>query len=131
MRRPIPSIAAARGRSFPTCSRVATISARTAFDGPAGAMPSRHRQSVAVARLPAGAEPDPAGEATIPTEHEVEVALADGSRLRGFVSYVLPPERARLVDFLNQKERFFRLTGREGVALVARAHVASVTLLPG
>lgn len=101
-----------------------------AFDEEAGAMAFLHRRSVAVARLPAGDEPDPSAEITLPTEHEVEVALADGSRLRGFVSYVLPPERARLVDFLNQKDRFFRLAEPGGVALIARAHVASVTLLP-
>lgn len=102
-----------------------------AFDEDAAAMAFLHRQAVAVARLPAADEPDPAGQATIPTEHEVEVALADGSRLRGFVSFVLPPERARLVDFLNaDRGRFFRLAEAGGVALVSRAHVASVTLLP-
>jgi hypothetical protein len=100
-----------------------------AFDEEAAAMAFLHRQAVAVARLPAGSEPDPAGEVTIPTEHEVEVALADGSRLRGFVSFVLPPERGRLVDFLNEKDRFFRLAEPGGVALVSRAHVASVTLV--
>jgi hypothetical protein len=101
-----------------------------AFDEEAAAMAFLHRQAVAVARAPAGSEPDPAGEVTIPTEYQVEVALADGSRLRGFVSFVLPPERARLVDFLNEPDRFFRLAEPGGVALVSRAHVASVTLLP-
>jgi hypothetical protein len=33
------------------------------------------------------------------------------------------------VDFLNEKDRFFRLAEPGGVALVSRAHVASVTLV--
>ena len=94
-----------------------------------GGMTFLHRTSIAVARVASEFEPDDGGGFTIPTEHEVEIALTDGSQLTGLVSYVLPPERARLVDFLNRCEPFFRLLERETVALVGRAHVARVGLV--
>jgi len=88
-----------------------------------------HRTSIAVARVSPDVEPDGGGGFTIPTEHEVEITLADGTQLAGLVSYVLPPESARLGDFLNRCEPFFRLLERDGVALVGRAHVARVALV--
>jgi len=88
-----------------------------------------HRVSIAIARVAPEVEPDAGGGFTIPTEHEVEVTLTDGARLSGLVSYVLPQESARLVDFLNGCEPFFRLLEREAVALVGRAHVAQVALV--
>ncbi|HVP69062.1 MAG TPA: hypothetical protein VMT17_17565 [Anaeromyxobacteraceae bacterium] len=88
-----------------------------------------HRSSIAVARVPPDAEPDGGGGFTIPMEHDVEITLSDGSRLAGLVSYVLPPESARLGDFLNRCEPFFRLLERDAVALVGRAHVARVALV--
>ncbi len=55
--------------------------------------------------------------------------LNDGGRLRGLVGYVLPPERSRLVDFLNEAPLFFRLLERDQVALVNKHHVARVALI--
>ena len=88
-----------------------------------------HRGSIAVARVPVDEEPAD-DSFTIPTEHEVEITLADGTRLTGLVAYVAPESRERLVDFLNRTEPFFRLLERDRVALVGRAHVARVALLP-
>lgn len=94
-----------------------------------GAMTFLHRASIAVARV--ASEEEPADDSfTIPTEHEVEITLADGARLSGLVAYVAPQSRERLVDFLNRPEPFLRLLERERVALVGRAHVARVALLP-
>ncbi len=94
-----------------------------------GAMTFLHRASIAVARVAAGEEPAD-DSFTIPTEHEVEVTLTDGERLSGLVAYVAPEAHERLVDFLNRPEPFFRLLEPGGVALVGRAHVARVALLP-
>jgi hypothetical protein len=89
------------------------------------------RDAVALARVPRAAEPGDADELTIPTEHEVVVELRDGTRERGIVSYVLPPERSRLVDFLNDPAPFFRLlTSPDELLLVSRRHVARVVLPP-
>ena len=51
-------------------------------------------------------------------------------RVTGLVAYVAPESHERLVDFLNRPEPFFRLLERDGVALVGRAHVARVALVP-
>jgi len=97
--------------------------------GDDGGITFLHRASIAVARVAPEVEPDVGGGFTIPTEHEVEVALVDGSRLSGLITYVLPPESARLVDFLNGCGPFLRLLERDAVALVGMAHVAHVAIL--
>jgi hypothetical protein len=100
-----------------------------AREAASGAMTFLHRASIAVARV--AAEEEPADDAfTIPIEHEVEITLTDGSLLTGLVGYFAPEFHQRLVDFLNRPEPFLRLLERDRVALVGRAHVAQVTLLP-
>lgn len=99
-----------------------------AQDAKSGGMTFLHRAAIAIARVAPEIEPDTDEGFTIPTEHEVEIALTDGSLLTGLVSYVLPQEHARLVDFLNRCEPFFRVLERDAVALVGRAHVARVAL---
>ena len=87
-----------------------------------GAMTFLHRASIAVARVASRRSRPTADSFTIPTEHEVEITLADGARLSGLVAYVAPQSRERLVDFLNRPEPFLRLLERDRVALVGRAH---------
>ncbi len=101
-----------------------------ALDDDAGAMTFLNRAAIAVVRVARELEADDAAEATIPTEHEVEALLADGTVLRGLVSYVLPADHARLVDFLNEPSPFFRLLEPGAVALVHKRHVVRVALAP-
>ena len=68
-------------------------------------------------------------DVSIPTEHEVEALLQDGTVLRGLVSYLRPAERSRLVDFLNEPPPFFRLLEGAGLVLVNKRHVLGVTLV--
>ena len=49
--------------------------------------------------------------------------------LRGLVSYLRPPDRSRLVEFLNEPEPFFRLLEGASLVLVNKRHVVRVTLL--
>lgn len=100
-----------------------------ALDG-GGATTFLNRMSVAVLRADPAAEPELADEVTIPTEHEVEVLLVDGTRLAGLVSYLRPDPRTRLVDVLNEPPPFLRLLEPGAVALVNKRHVARITLLP-
>jgi hypothetical protein len=87
-------------------------------------------ENLAVARVPAELETnDDAEQHTIPTEHEVEVQLVDGQRLRGLITYVLPESRSRLTDYLNNVPNFFPLIQAERVALVNKRHVAYVESL--
>jgi hypothetical protein len=66
---------------------------------------------------------------SIPTEHEVEVLLQDGTTLRGLVSYLRPAERSRLVDYLNEPPPFFRMIDAGVLVLVNKRHAVRVTLL--
>ncbi len=100
-----------------------------AFDEDAGVLTFLNRAAVALARAPRDLEAEEADEITIPTEHEVEITLADGQRLRGVVSYVLPPDHSRLVDFLNDRAPFFRLLEPGALTLVSRRHVARVAIV--
>jgi len=98
-----------------------------ALDEAAGAMSFLHRDGVPVLRVARALDADP-DDLTLPTEHEVEVLLRDGSSLPGLISYVRPPDRSRLVDVLNEPPPFFRLLQDDQVAYVNKSHVARVAL---
>lgn len=101
-----------------------------AVDVATGGMSFLQRGALAVVRVARELEPDDAEGLTLPTEHEVQVFLAGGASCAGLVSYLRPPDRARLVDFLNEPAPFFRLLERGGVALVNKRHVTHVALAP-
>ncbi len=98
-----------------------------AFDEESGQMTFLHRAALAAVRVPREAETEELP--TIPTEHEVEILLTDGVALRGVISYLRPPERGRLVEFLNEPEPFLRLIEDGAMTLVNKRHVARVALL--
>src|SRR5215472_12044088 len=100
-----------------------------AYDLDSDAMTFLNRTGVAVARLIGYVEPDATDEHTLPTEHDVEIVLQDGTKLRGLVSYVLPPEHSRLIDFLNDAPAFFRLLEQGKLALINKRHVARIALI--
>jgi hypothetical protein len=91
-----------------------------------GAMTFLARQSIAVVRSDEPLwERD---EVNLPDEHDVEVVLSGGRSLRGLLSYVLPPERCRVVDYLNEAAPFFALLEDGRTALVNKRHVRRVVL---
>jgi len=101
-----------------------------ALDEESGAMSFLHRAGVAALRVDRALDADP-DDLTLPTEHEVEVLLQDGTSLIGLVSYVRPPDRSRLVDVLNESPPFFRLLQGDLVAYVNKRHVSRVSLRGG
>ncbi len=98
-----------------------------ALDEETGQMTFLHRGALCAVRVARDAEPEELP--TIPTEHEVELLLSDGAVLRGLISYLRPPEHARLVDVLNEPLPFLRLLEDGAVTLVNKRHVARVALL--
>ena len=88
-----------------------------------------NRSAVMIAEADAEAERTGADELTIPTEHALEVRLVDGRKLRGHVSYVLPPDRARLADFLNDGSSFLPLHAESRVLLVHKRHITLIVLV--
>lgn len=65
------------------------------------------------------------------TQQEIEVELSTGASLRGSVLYSLPPERARVADYLNRPGRFVRVWTAERFYLINKAYVLSVAELDG
>jgi len=107
------------------------------LESPSGFLPGIDREgdkialvakdSVAVVRT--DEPPWDRDEINLPVEHEVEVLLRGGEKLRGLLSYVLPPESSRPIDYLNGSSRFFTLIEEGRVALVHKTHVLEVVLL--
>jgi hypothetical protein len=95
-----------------------------ALDVATNLMTFLNRHGIAAARVSREWElgDEPAGG----DQHEVEIALTDGTTLRGTVSFMLPPEHSRLLDYLNDAQPFVRLAEKEKVALVNKRHIARV-----
>jgi hypothetical protein len=101
-----------------------------AVDADTEAMTFVHCENLALARVAAELEPNVVDQFTIPTEHEVEVTMMDGQKLRGLITYVLPEAHSRLTDYLNHSApAFFPVLEGERVALVNKRHVAYVETL--
>ena len=101
-----------------------------AVDADTEAMTFVHCENLALARVAAELEPNVVDQFTIPTEHEVEVTMMDGQKLRGLITYVLPEAHSRLTDYLNTRApAFFPVLEGERVALVNKRHVAYVETL--
>jgi hypothetical protein len=60
------------------------------------------------------------------TEVPVRVSLTGGLSLLGRFHIVMPPERSRVLDYLNAAPRFVPLLGQERVTLVQRNYIVSV-----
>lgn len=56
----------------------------------------------------------------------VRISLAGGLSVVGTLSIIMPPERTRVVDYLNAASRFIPLFGEGAVTLVQRGFVVSV-----
>jgi hypothetical protein len=100
-----------------------------AFDEAGKVMTFLNRSAIAAIRLDPALDADVDEDVSIPTEHEVDLLLQDGTTLRGLVSFLRPSERSRLIDFLNEAPPFFRLIDAGVLVLVNKRHVARVTLL--
>ena len=59
----------------------------------------------------------------------MQVVLSDGSEFVGAVTSELPPDRARVLDYLNHAPGFFCLVDQDAMRFVNRTHVRLVTPL--
>ena len=100
-----------------------------AMDAQTNAMTFVRCENLALARVAAELEPNAVDQFTIPTEHEVEVSLVDGQKLRGLIAYVLPDAHSRLTDYLNSAPPFIPMLEGENVVLINKRHVAYVETL--
>ena len=95
-----------------------------------GAISFISRAAVVVVEAGADADREPGEDLALPTEVAIEVTVVEGQRLRGHVRYVRPPDRSRLIDFLNDDRRFLPLHGDdETVRFVHKRYVCRVDLV--
>jgi hypothetical protein len=99
-----------------------------ALDEETGVISFLNRAAVEAIRIPGPPSDRDAEELSLATELEVEVTLRGGASLVGIVSYQRPPDRARLVDVLNEPEPFFRLVEDRAVTFVNKRHVVRIVL---
>jgi hypothetical protein len=59
----------------------------------------------------------------------MQVELSDGTGFVGAVTTELPPDRGRVLDFLNLTEGFFCLVDQDAMRFINRGHVRLVTPL--
>jgi hypothetical protein len=57
----------------------------------------------------------------------VEVVLENGMALRGLITYLLPPARRRLQDFLNSEDRFLTLKDSTFARLINKHRITRIT----
>jgi hypothetical protein len=62
--------------------------------------------------------------------HDVHLELVGGQELRGELLYTLPPEHARVADYLNTSDRFARLWSGGRLYLVNKSFVERVVEEP-
>jgi hypothetical protein len=100
-----------------------------ALDAAARGITFLRRAAILVMSAPSEPTIGTADDVTLPTEHEVDVALDDGRMLHGVISYALPPDRSRLVDYLNDPARFLPLHRDGEVLFVNKDHVTRISAL--
>jgi hypothetical protein len=70
-------------------------------------------------------------EAAIAQEQRVRMTLTRGQPVEGWIRYLMPEEKARLLDFLNTAPPFIPVIGEQRTLLVHRRFIVSVEELTG
>jgi hypothetical protein len=93
-----------------------------------------HKEALMVLSVAADTEipssPAPEEEvAELGTKVSVAIALLDGREIEGMVHFVMPEGKSRLVDFLNEPQRFFAVLDGARAHLVNKRCIVRVTLM--
>jgi hypothetical protein len=89
------------------------------------------KSSIVYVQLASGHERAEGIEDTLAREQQVRLILRRGKPVQGWIRYLMPEERARLLDYLNVAPRFIPLIGTQRVTIVNRSFVVSVQELTG
>jgi len=84
-----------------------------------------NKTGIILVQCPAEAVGSAAGEQGA-KEVPVRVSLAGGTSLLGRLSIRMPPERARVLDYLNSAPRFVPLLGEREVTLIQKHFIVTV-----
>lgn len=89
------------------------------------------KSSIVYVQLASGQERLEGIEATLAREQQVRLVLSLGNTAEGWLRYLMPEEKARLLDYLNVAPRFIPLIGAQRVTVVNRRFITSVQELTG
>lgn len=87
------------------------------------------KSQVLYLKLPPQPAIDDPERASVARRIDLEIELADGSLVEGLVTFELPPDRPRVLDFLNLAPSFFVMWSPESVRIINREHVRAVSPL--
>lgn len=97
-----------------------------AVEEDSGALVCVNLFNVLLVRAAPEADAGGAEENNLPTEHELDALLVNGSTIRGLATYLQPPERSRLSDHLNDRRPFLRLLDGAQFVFVNKRHIVRV-----
>ncbi len=86
---------------------------------------------IVTVQLASGQEYAEAVETEAAREQRVRVTLIRGKIVEGWVRYLMPEERGRLLDYLNTAPRFIPLVGDTRITMVHRRFIVNVQELTG
>lgn len=81
--------------------------------------------------LAKGAEQSEGIENAVAREQQVNIALIGGTTVSGWIRFLMPEERGRLLDYLNAAPRFVPIICDNRVTLIHRRFIVSVEELTG
>lgn len=101
-----------------------------ALDLELGQMTAVRRSAVCAVRMGPKDELTDPSELAVPLQVKVSVLLSDGQRVTGTLSYLMPAERSRPIDFLNDDgPHFFPLFAEPQVILINRRQIVRLEIL--
>ncbi|MFQ6023303.1 MAG: hypothetical protein ACE5NW_11325 [Acidiferrobacterales bacterium] len=77
-------------------------------------------------QLPGDQEDAEGIESEVAREQRVRITLPRGKVVEGWIRYLMPEERGRLLDYLNTAPHFIPLVGENRITLVNRRFIVSV-----
>lgn len=90
-----------------------------------------NKSSIVHVQLASGHERVEGIEDTLAREQQVRLVLRRGNPVQGWIRYLMPEERGRLLDYLNVAPRFIPLIGTQRVTVVNRYFIISAQELTG
>lgn len=90
-----------------------------------------NKQRIVTVQLAAGHDQPEGIEDEFACEQRVRVNLMAGDPIEGWIRYLMPAEKTRLLDYLNAAPRFFAVIGGPRVVLVQRRFIVSAEELTG
>lgn len=90
-----------------------------------------NKSCIVTVELASGQQQTEGIESDVAREQKVRIALARGDTVEGWIRYLMPEERSRLLDYLNEAPNFIPVIGERRVSLVHRRFIQSVEELTG